>query len=44
MKLIITDLDKRSLGEFRHTWSDHKADIIADNALEAVMAILKEEK
>jgi len=42
--LVLTGGGKRSLGEFRHTWSDHKADIIADNALEAVMAILKEEK
>ncbi len=39
--LVLTGGGKRSLGEFRHTWADHEADIIAENALEAVKVIVK---
>ena len=39
--LVLTGGGERSLGEFRHTWADYEADIIADNALEAVKAITK---
>jgi len=42
--LVLTGGGKGSLGEFRHTWAEYEAHIIADNALEAVRAILKEEK
>ena len=40
--LVLTGGGKGSLGEFRHTWADYEADIIADNALEAVKNILEE--
>ncbi|MBE6626242.1 MAG: HAD-IIIA family hydrolase [Ruminococcaceae bacterium] len=40
--LVLTGGGKGSLNEFRHTWADYEADIIADNALEAIKAILKE--
>ena len=39
--LVLTGGGKRSLGEFRHTWADHEADIIAENALEGVKLILE---
>lgn len=39
--LVLTGGGKASLGEFRHTWADHEADLIADNAYEAVRALLK---
>lgn len=39
--LVLTGGGKGSLGEFRDTWAKYEADIIADNALEAVKAILK---
>ena len=42
--LVLTGGGKESLGTFRHTWAEYEAHIIADNALEAVRAILKEEK
>ncbi len=42
--LVLTGGGKGSLGEFRHTWADYEADIIAGNALEAVKVILKEAK
>ena len=42
--LVLTGGGKGSLGEFRHTWADYEADIIADNALEAIKTILKKEK
>ena len=38
--LVLTGGGKGSLGEFRDTWKDHEADIIAENALEAVKSIL----
>lgn len=37
--LVLTGGGKASLGEFRHTWSNHTADLIADNAFEAVKMI-----
>ena len=40
--LVLTGGGQGSLGEFRHTWADYEADIIADNALEAVKNILEE--
>ena len=40
--LVLTGGGKGSLFEFRHTWSNYEADIIADNALEAVKMILKD--
>ena len=40
--LVLTGGGQGSLGEFRHTWADYKADIIADNALESVKNILEE--
>lgn len=39
--LVLTGGGKGSLGEFRHTWADYEADLIADNAFEAVRSILK---
>lgn len=42
--LVLTGGGKGSLGEFRHTWAEYEAHIIADNALEAVKAILNEGK
>lgn len=39
--LVLTGGGKGSLGEFRDTWAKYEADIIADDALEAVKAILK---
>lgn len=39
--LVLTGGGKASLGEFRHTWDDHEADLVADNAYEAVKALLK---
>ena len=42
--LVLTGGGKGSLGEYRHTWLDYEADIITDNALEAVKAILKVDK
>lgn len=38
--LVLTGGGKDSLGIFRDTWRDHEADIIADNALEAVKKII----
>ena len=38
--LVLTGGGKRSLTEFRHTWADHEADYIAENALDAVTYIL----
>ena len=32
---------KGSLGVFRDTWAEHEADLIAENALEAVKAIIQ---
>lgn len=37
--LVLTGGGKASLGEFRHTWACHNADLIADNAFEAVKMI-----
>lgn len=42
--LVLTGGGKGSLGEFRHTWASYEADIIADNAFEAVKAIINEVK
>ena len=42
--LVLTGGGKGSLGEFRNTWADYEADIIADNAFEAVKTLIKEEK
>ena len=39
--LVLTGGGKGSLGEFRSTWAQHEADLIAENALEAVKAITK---
>jgi len=39
--LVLTGGGKESLGKFRQTWTGYEAHIIADNALEAVKAILK---
>lgn len=39
--LVLTGGGKASLHEFRHTWSAHQADLIADNALEAVKMLIK---
>lgn len=41
--LVLTGGGKGSLDEFRYTWADYEADIIADNALEAVTAIIDKE-
>ncbi|MCH5286091.1 MAG: HAD-IIIA family hydrolase [Christensenellaceae bacterium] len=38
--LVLTGGGKDSLGIFRDTWRDHEADMIADNALEAVKKII----
>jgi len=38
--LVLTGGGKASLDEFRHTWADHDADLIADNAFEAVKMII----
>lgn len=40
--LVLTGGGKDSLGIFRDTWSQHEADIIADNALEVVKSIIKQ--
>ncbi len=37
--LVLTGGGKGSLYEFRYTWVDHQADLIAENALEAVKMI-----
>ena len=42
--LVLTGGGKGSLDKFRHTWAEYEAHIIADNALQAVKEILKEEK
>lgn len=42
--LVLTGGGKGSLGEFRHTWAGYEADIIADNAFEAVKAVINEVK
>lgn len=39
--LVLTGGGIGSLYEFRHTWKDFEADIIAENALEAVKIIIK---
>lgn len=39
--LVLTGGGKASLGEFRDTWKEYEADVISDNALEAVKDILK---
>ena len=38
--LVLTGGGKASLGEFRDTWKEYKADCIAENALEAVKYII----
>lgn len=38
--LVLTGGGKDSLGIFRSTWANHEADLIAENALEAVRALL----
>ena len=38
--LVLTGGGKDSLGIFRDTWRDHEADIVADNALDAVKKII----
>jgi len=38
--LVLTGGGKASLGEFRSTWAGYEADLIAENALEAVKKIL----
>lgn len=38
--LVLTGGGRSSLEEFRHTWSDYDADIIVENALEAVKQIV----
>ena len=37
--LVLTGGGKKSLNEFRSTWADYEADIIADNALVAIETI-----
>ena len=37
--LVLTGGGKASLCEFRHTWANHNADLIADDAFEAVKMI-----
>lgn len=37
--LVLSGGGKASLGEYRHAWATHDADIIADNAYEAVRII-----
>lgn len=37
--LVMTGAGRGSLNEFRHTWRDYEADVIADNALEAIRNI-----
>ena len=39
--LVLTGGGKGSLGEFRKTWADHEADMIAENAYEAVNYIIR---
>lgn len=39
--LVLTGGGKASLGEFRNTWEEYDADIIAENALEAVRCIIE---
>ena len=39
--LVLTGGGKASLGEFRHTWSNHSADLIADDAIKAVKMIIE---
>ena len=39
--LVLTGGGKGSLGVFRDTWAEHEADVIAENALEAVKAIIQ---
>ena len=38
--LVLTGGGKASLGAFRHTWSAYEADLIAENAYEAVKALI----
>lgn len=38
--LVLTGGGRASLNEFRSTWADHEADLIAENALEAVKMIV----
>lgn len=40
--LVLTGGGQGSLGEFRDTWAGYEAHMIAENALEAVKAIIKE--
>lgn len=40
--LVLTGGGQGSLGAFRHTWAAHEADLVAENALEAVKAIIAE--
>lgn len=42
--LVLTGAGKASLGEFRDTWAGYEADMIAENALEAVRDIIKVNK
>ena len=39
--LVLTGGGKASLGAYRHTWSSHDADIIADDAFKAVKIIIE---
>ena len=39
--LVLTGGGQASLKEFRYTWADHNADMIADNAFEAIKMIIK---
>lgn len=38
--LVLTGGGRASLDEFRHTWANYEADIIAENALEAIKQIV----
>ena len=38
--LVLTGCGRASLDVFRHTWANYEADIIAENALEAIKQIV----
>ncbi len=40
--LVLTGGGQASLGAFRHTWAGHEAELVAENALEAVKRIVNE--
>lgn len=40
--LVLTGGGRNSLGKFRQTWAEYEADIVAENALEAVRSIIQE--